>query len=211
MAKFEDMLYELALEAGKGSRWAEELRVSAIGFQPPRIADGVGGLDVPSISAGGAEFSNLSFMQHFATYNAADQPMGTSVFTAIDFGAADTPDTGNKTPLMKIDPSDTTHLIYHGWKWPATKAVINVTASWWSHATAGRRAVRLQCFNAADALIKEWRIGEQWAVNGAYLTVSGMSVVDRPAGAEYLQVAAWHDAGSDVNIVDMWVSGFRIF
>ena len=207
MAKFEDMLFELAMEAGKGSAWADELRVSAIGFQPPRIADGVGGLDVPSLRAGALEVAQLSHLNAGLFNRTTNQTIGNGAYEAISW-------TGDvyKRPtasILKVH-STATKLDISGWKWPSSLAFVFGSCTFAAHAT-GQRGVKFVLYDSGDAEVESWE-GELHDAAASGVTTLGLAVpASLIATSTYAAVEVYQNRGGTLDLTNAVFGAIRIF
>ena len=205
MAKFEDMLFDLALEAGKSSAWADELRVSAIGFQPPRIADGVGGLDVPSITAGEIELAQLGHMNASTFTRNTEQTITTASYQPISWEAEAKP----SKPIMKVMEGTPTKLDVSGWKWPSSLALVTGWAYFAANGT-NTRIVRLIAYDSGDVELGTW-FGSS-VVGSAVATILPLaSIVQKPAGTAYFEVNVWQNSGGDLGLIAAHFGAMRVF
>ena len=206
MAKFEDMLFELAMDSGKGSMWAEELRRKAIGFEPPRIADGVGGLSVPSITAGEIDVAQLTHLNASAFQRTTEQTISNLAYNAISW-------TGDKykrsqKPILKVH-STPTKIDVSGWKWPNSLALVVGNALFAANAT-GVRVFRLAAYDSGDNLLESW-----WSSSApGDAVIGGICVfaqpVELPAGCTYMQVEALQNSGGDLGLSVAHFGAIRI-
>ena len=207
MAKFEDMLFELAMEAGKSSAWADELRVSAIGFQPPRIADGVGGLDVPSLRAGQLELAALPHLNAGAFNRTTNQAIGDAAYEAISW----TGDVYKRptAPILRVH-STATKLDIVGWKWPSSLAFFFGSCTFAAHAT-GQRGVKLVLYDVGDSPTDSWE-GTLVSAAGAGVTTVGIAVpVALAADTTYAAVEVYQNSGGALNLTNAVFGAIRIF
>ena len=208
MAKFEDMLFELAMEAGKGTMWAEELRRKAIGFEPPRIADGVGGLSVPSLNAGEVELAQLTHLNASAFNLVEAQAITTATWTPISWAG----DVYGRTqkPIIKVDPSDATKLSLSNWKWRSSLAMLFGAITWDVDAT-GVRYLRVAQYDAGDVAGSTIGSSRHDAASASNTQQSMAVPLALDSDAAYIQVQVQHSKGSDLNLVNAIFGAIRIF